>query len=247
MNRSPSRRRRCAPSPRTASEIRKRTAARRRRAVGWNWTNSMSRTRRAGPVGDGDPVAGRPRRVGRAGDTARRRRRWRAASSARARAAARRGRAPRRRRSASPSPTSAIAAVCSSTWIRGSCRHPGDQRARRSPRRWRCRRHAGCGGGCDRPRGRARTRRRVAVEPHSEPLRSPIRAGPVVDQHAHRVRVAQPAARRAACPRRAAPGRRRRPIAAAMPPWAMNELDARSEPLVTSATRAPRAGGSRAA
>jgi hypothetical protein len=35
---------RCAPSPRTASEIRKRGAPSTASAVGWNWTNSMSRS-----------------------------------------------------------------------------------------------------------------------------------------------------------------------------------------------------------
>ncbi len=44
MNEEPSIRRRTAPSPRTASEIRKVRSRAGYSAVGWNWTNSMFAT-----------------------------------------------------------------------------------------------------------------------------------------------------------------------------------------------------------
>ena len=67
MNRSPSKSTRKAPSPRTASEISgcwPCESGPRYITVGWNWTNSRSRRRRAGPQRQRHAVAGRDARVG---------------------------------------------------------------------------------------------------------------------------------------------------------------------------------------
>ena len=68
---------------------------------------------------------------------------------------------------------------------------------------------------------------------------------PSVDQHAHRGGVAQTAAGGEGVGE-VLIGRIAGPIAAAIPPWAMKEFDARSEPLVTSVTVAPVSGRARA-
>ena len=215
MNRRPSSSTRCAPSPRTASEIRNArppTAS----AVGWNCTNSMSRSRRAGAVGERDAVAGRAR----AGWSC-------AAKSAHAppvassviRARTSRSSSwPSSQAPAQPSPSeiSASAAVCSSTVIRGSRGDPRDQRARRWRRRSPRRRRGGCGGGRGRPRGRAGRRRRARGR-SARPARSrsAIRLGPLGDEDLDGGRVAEPAAGGdrvgGVLGGRVAVGRRRRP------------------------------------
>ena len=77
----------------------------------------------------------------------------------------------------------------------------------------------------------------VEPTPSDCEVRDPAR--PVLDQRPHGRRVAQAAAD-ADVSSRCCSGESSGPIAAATPPWAKNEFEARSEPLVTSITRAPR-------
>ena len=186
---------RWAPSPRTASEIRKaRSPTGQARWGGTGRTPCRAARRRRGaaiampsPRAPGGLVRAGVQRAGAAGGDQRHR--------GVAPAAARRGRAPRRRRSPSPSAIRPITAVCSSTVMRGSPRDAVRSAPRRWPRRWRCRRRAGSGGDRARPRDPARARRpapRSKRRPGASGRRSA--SAPSLDQHRAPPRVAEAAA-----------------------------------------------------
>ena len=220
MNASPRALTSRAPSPRSASEIRKRGAPARLSAVGWNCTNSRSATRAPAWIRERDAVAGRDGGVRRlakhlAGAAGRQQHR-----RARAPRGARRPRRRTGRRDARPSSTTRSV---TSAWLIVVDRR---QRARRAPTargrsrgRWR-RRRAARGGRCAPPRGRAPVAVGVAIEARAPLHQLAHVARAFLDQHAHRRLVAQPVAGAHRVAPRAAPELSSAPIAAAMPPCA---------------------------
>ena len=192
MNASPRSLTSRAPSPRSASEIRKRGAPGSLSAVGWNWTNSRSVDARAGPVRERHAVAGRHGGIGRlpedlAGPPGGEQRRPRPPSLPRSHPRPRTMDARctgRLRRRAGDD------AVVRLHLDGGHAGHARPERARD----FASRRVAACSTRrteCAASRPNAGRPRRVAVEARTPVDELPHVARPLIDQHAHRRLVAQ--------------------------------------------------------